>query len=207
MKLNIKSLSEVFKAVREYLFPYEKIQKKFYNINNRNDLKKFVKERSAFVTQTTLYGYLKTRMGLKYTMMFSDEIFLESINKSKWNIFAISVSDLTLYTFSYLISLKNKNPNNIEEFYDEILENEKESGMPSDLIEKYKNIFRQTLKEINISNYYQAKPFEASGQALYNWSPIADELKVLDKEIVLNSIKNKWMLVMKDFQDLIKNFN
>ena len=25
--------------------------------------------------------------------------------------------------------------------------------------------------------------------ALYNWAPIADELKILDKEIVLNSMR------------------
>ena len=41
--------------------------------------------------------------------------------------------------------------------------------------------------------------------ALYKWSPIADELKVLDKEIVLNSIKLKWNLVENEFKDLTKN--
>ena len=42
--------------------------------------------------------------------------------------------------------------------------------------------------------------------ALYKLSPIADELKVLDKEIVLNSIKNKWSHVVKDFINLSKSF-
>ena len=41
--------------------------------------------------------------------------------------------------------------------------------------------------------------------ALYNWSPIADELKILDKEIVLNSIKLKWDLVENEFKDLTKD--
>ena len=53
--------------------------------------------------------------------------------------------------------------------------------------------------------FSQNNPFKDSGLALYNWSPIADELKVLDKEIVLNSIKLKWNLVENEFKDLTKN--
>ena len=107
MKLNLKSIIETFEAVKEYLFPHQKIKNKFNTIKNFNDLENFIKDRSAFVTQTTLYGYLKTRMGLKYTMMFNDEVFLESINKSKWNIFGEAVSDLTLYTLSILNNEKS----------------------------------------------------------------------------------------------------
>ena len=60
---------------------------------------------------------------------------------------------------------------------------------------------------INWNKYYLNNPFEESGIALYEWSPIADELKVLDKEIVLNSIKLKWNLVQNEFTDLTKNLN
>ena len=54
-------------------------------------INKFIKEKSAFVTQSTLYGYLKTRMGLKQYMMFTDDVFVQSVNKSKWNIFSEAV--------------------------------------------------------------------------------------------------------------------
>ena len=37
--------------------------------------------------------------------------------------------------------------------------------------------------------------------ALYNWAPIADELKILDKEIVLNSMRLKWNLKIDEFCD------
>ena len=37
--------------------------------------------------------------------------------------------------------------------------------------------------------------------ALYYWSPIAEELKTLDKQIVINSIKLKWNLVENDFKN------
>ena len=107
MKLNLKAIIEVFHAVREYILPYEKIKNKSNPINNIEDLKKFIKERSSLVTQTTLYGYLKTRMGLKYTLMFSDDIFLDSVNKAKWRIYAEAVSDLTLYATSYLLNKRS----------------------------------------------------------------------------------------------------
>ena len=44
-------------------------------------------------------------------------------------------------------------------------------------------------------------PFNESALALYEWSPIADELKTLDKKIVLNSMILKWDNVKKEFKD------
>mgnify|MGYP001159694516 FL=1 len=37
----------------------------------------------------------------------------------------------------------------------------------------------------------------------YEWSPIAEELKSLDRKIVLNSMVFKWDNVKKEFADLI----
>ena len=47
-------------------------------------------------------------------------------------------------------------------------------------------------------------PFQESCQALYHWSPIADELKTLDEKIVLNSMKLKWNLIIDEFKNLTK---
>ena len=206
--MNIKSIFSVISAVREYLFSTEKFGKKFQNINNVENLKTFIEERSAYVTQTTLYGYLKTRMGLKYTLMFSDDIFLQSVNKSKWNIFVEAVSDLTLYVVSFLLKSNkiNQDDLNLEEIYRNILLKQISKGMPSELFDKSMLSFKRKLSLINLYNYFQEDPFKMSGLALYEWAPIADELKKLDKEIVLNSIKNKWNPVMTEFEKLSLNF-
>ena len=76
--MNLKPIFEVISVLKEYLIPHKKIKSKFQNLENLDDIKIFIQERSALVSQTTLYGYLKTRMGLKYTLMFTDKIFLES---------------------------------------------------------------------------------------------------------------------------------
>ena len=74
-----------------------------------------------------------------------------------------------------------------------------------DIYENVKNEFILKSKNIDWHNYHQNNPFKDSGLALYKWSPIADELKVLDKEIVLNSIKLKWNLVENEFKNLTKD--
>ena len=202
MKLNLKAIYEVISAVKDYLFSYQKISKKFSKINDESDLKNFIKEKSAFVTQSTLYGYLKTRMGLKQNLMFTDDIFVESVNKAKWNIFSEAVTDLTFFSISFLnnkYNIKNLDTNKI---YESILENEIVNGFPKEMCEKYKLKFKEKLNEFNIEDYSKKTPFINSCNALFHWAPIADELKELDKEIVINSIKNKWMLVVSDLEKI-----
>ena len=77
-KLKLKDLKlEYFK---EYFSPFLKYFKKTKKIENYSQLKEFIQRKSAWISQVTLYGYLKTRMGAKYVLMFEDEIFLGSIN-------------------------------------------------------------------------------------------------------------------------------
>ena len=191
----------------EYLFPLKKITNKFKSINSKADLENFVQERSAHVAQTTLYGYLKTRIGTRYALMVEDEKFSESINIAKWNIYVAAISDLTFYVFSYLIDKKNLKENDSEKIFLNILDKEFENGLDKKIYENAKNEFIVKAKSINWHNYHLSNPFKESGLALYKWSPIADELKVLDKEIVLNSIMLKWNLVENEFKDLTKNLS
>ena len=191
----------------EYLFPVRKLTNKFSSISSKEDLQNFVQERSAHVTQTTLYGYLKTRIGTRYAIMVEDEKFSESINIAKWNIYVTAISDLTFYVFSYLIDKKNLKINDAEEIFLNIINKELDNGLDKNIYENVKNEFILKSKNIDWHNYYQNNPFQDSGLALYKWSPIADELKVLDKEIVLNSIKLKWNLVENEFKDLSKNLS
>ena len=205
MKLNLENIINTLRDVRDYVFPIKKITNRFRNINSKKDLRNFIQERSAHVTQTTLYGYIKTRIGSRYAMMFEDEVFLKSINLAKWNIYMAALTDCTFYVFSYLIDKKNLKQNDALEIFIEIIENEKSNGLKNELFEKTKLEFDQKLKYIDWKTYHQNNPFKNSGLALLKWSPIAENLKIFDKEIVLNSIKLKWNLVEEEFKDLTKN--
>ena len=64
---------------------------------------------------------------------------------------------------------------------------------------------RKVQNSFNIKEYSDKNPFINSCNALFHWAPIAEELKELDKEIVINSIKNKWMLVVADLEKIPVN--
>tara|TARA_B100001029_G_scaffold95211_1_gene78228 strand:+ start:335 stop:964 length:630 start_codon:yes stop_codon:yes gene_type:complete len=205
VKLNLKNILNTFKIMGEYLLPVKKITSKFSSIKSREDLQKFVQERSAHVTQTTLYGYLKTRIGTRYTAMIQDEKFSDSINIAKWNIYVASIADLTLYVFSYLINKKNLKKNEAEDVFNSIINNEIKNGLDEKISDVAKKDFSSRAKSANWQRLHLENPFYNSGMALYKWSPIAEELKVLDKEIVLNSIKLKWNIVENEFKEFTKN--
>jgi hypothetical protein len=204
LKLHLEKLRITIKTMGEYLFPIEKVTSYFKSINSKKDLQKFIQQRSAHITQNTLYGYLKTRMGHKFTIMVEDEVYSQSINIAKWNIYMASLTDLTFYAFSYLINEKNLKENNSKEVFLNIIEKEKDNGLNEEIHNKAKEFFLKRYKKINFNTYYLENPFQESCKALYHWSPIADELKTLDKKIVLNSMKLKWNLIIEEFKNLTK---
>ena len=207
MKLNLRNILNTLGDIKNYVFPVKKITNRFRNINSKEDLRNFIQERSAHVTQTTLYGYIKTRIGSRYAMMFEDDVFLKSINLAKWNIYMAALADCTFYVFSYLIDKKNLKQNDSSEVFIQILDHERSNGLEDKLFEDTKLEFNLRLKEIDWKSYHQDHPFKNSSLSLLKWSPIAENLKVFDKEIVLNSIKLKWNLVENDFKNLTKNLS
>ena len=195
--LKLKYLFEYFSPILNYFKPKEKI-------NNYEDLKKFIQKKSAWVSQVTLYGYLKTRMGAKYVLMFEDEIFLGTINKAKWNIYITSLQDLCFYTVSYLKNVRHHHDTEkAKKIFYEILNDEINNQIPNDIFEEGKKNFNDRYERINWKEYYKSLPFNNSALSLYEWSPIAEELKILDKKIVLNSMILKWENVKEEFENLI----
>ena len=70
-------------------------------------------------------------MGTKYVLHFDNEELMSSINKAKWNIYSISLQDLTFYSLSYLnVFFNYQEMNNAKKIYEKILENEISNGMP-----------------------------------------------------------------------------
>ena len=207
MKLNLDKVIITLKAMKEYLFPIVKITSYFKSINSKEDLQKFIQQRSAHITQNTLYGYLKTRMGHKFTIMVDDDVYSKSINIAKWNIYVVALADLTFYTSSYLMNVKDLEEDDSKEFFLNIIEREKENGLSEEIHNRAKEIFFKRYEKINLKKYYLEDPFQESCKALYHWSPVADELKILDKKIVLNSMSLKWNLIVDEFKNLTKNLN
>jgi len=201
-RFNLKDIKlEDFKIYLVALFKAILPKKK---IKNLSDLEEFIQKKSAWVSQVTLYSYLKTRMGTKYVLHFDDEKFLGSINIAKWNIYAVALQDMTFYCISYLNLVKNyQETEQAQNIFYSILEKEKISGMPIEVIEKAKNEFDERLINLDWKKYCSNLPFNKSALALYEWAPVADELKTLDRKIVLNSMILKWDNIKEEFEKLI----
>ena len=201
-KLKLRDLK--LQYFKEYFSPILKYFKGKKKINNYLDLREFIQKKSAWVSQVTLYGYLKTRMGAKYVLMFDDEVFLSSINKAKWNIYMVALQDLTFYTISYLKIERNLHDvEKAKEIFNKILTDELNNQIPKDIYEKANNDFEERYQKINWDKYYKSLPFNLSALALYEWSPIAEELKILDRKIVLNSMILKWENIKKEFESIL----
>ena len=143
-------------------------------------------------------------MGTKWVLHFDDEKFLLSINTAKWNIYSIALQDLIFYTLSYLkVFYHYEETNKAKDIYEEILNKEIKNKMPEEIILNAKEKFYERLKKIDWETYYKSWPFNESALTLYEWAPIADELKSLDRKIVLNSMILKWDNIKDEFAKLI----
>ena len=147
-------------------------------------------------------------MGAKHVIMFEDKDFLNSINIAKWHIYAASLIDCTFFCFSFLYKEKKiKKTEDANKVFFEILNSEKANGMILDAYEGATKEFNSRYPNIDWSSYCNSKPFEYCCNELYNWSPIADELKKLDKKIVINSMFLKWNNVQNEFKRLTYKFS
>ena len=202
-KLTWKDLKlEDFKT---YLFAMFKafIPKK--KIKNLDELENFIQTKSAWVTQVTLYSYLKTRMGTRYVLHFDDDVFMSSVNLAKWNIYSVALQDLSFFAFSYLkVNFNYQDMSQAKEIFNKILDDEISNNMPLDIIEDARKSFSDRVQNINWEIYYKDLPFNPSALSLYKWAPISDELKSLDRKIVLNSMILKWDIIKKEFENLIQ---
>ena len=202
-KLTWKDLS--WNDFKVYLFALFKAFVPKKSLTNLDELEDFIQTKSAWVSQVTLYGYLKTRMGTRYVLHFENDEFMKSVNLAKWNIYAVALQDLTFFIFSYLNA--NMNYQDVEKAKDiflKILDDETTNKMPQDIIEEAKKNFEERFQNIDWNLYHNDLPFNLSALSLYEWAPIAEELKTLDRKIVLNSVILKWDIIKKEFKERIQ---
>jgi hypothetical protein len=144
-------------------------------------------------------------MGTRYVLHFENDKFMSSVNLAKWNIYSVALQDLTFFIFSYLkVNFNYQDTYQAKEIFFKILDDETSNKMPLDIIDEAKNNFNERLQNINWEIYYKDLPFNPSALSLYKWAPIADELKTLDRKIVLNSMILKWDIIKKEFENLIQ---
>ncbi len=174
-------------------------------VDSVDSLEKFVATRSAFVAQKTLYGYVKTRMGIRYPVMFEDPNIIHSLNIAKMHVFAACLSDFAIYAVG--MALHGQPVGNEQRIalarrcfsagMNNNLEGAPSEFRPQESIAEFGRRLEQT-EWVNAA--LQPDNFTESPAALQRWAPIAEELKRFDAEIVQNSVKFAWRDIREVFR-------
>lgn len=174
-------------------------------INSVDNLKEFVATRAAFITQKTLYGYVKTRMGTRYPEMFKDDLIIHSVNIAKMHYFAACLSDLTIYAVAQAtVSLGADDAVRrtlAEDVYRSALEKNMSESVdefsPAEAIRE----FQVRLSGTDWSGLALTRDnFTQSPVKLIEWAPIAEHLKKMDQEIAENSVKFAWADIRRSYE-------
>ena len=160
-------------------------------------LEHFLQTRSAYIAQTSLYGYLKTRMGTRFPEFFQDQVFAEAIRNASAQIFVSCLSDLTVFAVITSGAGQRLGSEQAAALSRHCYRNALERGLadlkgeavPSDALAE----FDRRLAEVEWRPPDRPEDlFTGSGRDLLRFAPVVDEFKALDREIVQNSIRFRW---------------
>ena len=177
-------------------------------ISSPEALAQFINSRASHVTQTSLYGYLKTRAGTRFPELFENPDIMISINIAKWHIWLASVSDLSVFTGLFIYKSGLIKPVEIESLLSTTLDRILlETKIPAEAGEDIKTAIEKVQHRVSTCDWTQDREddaiFSQSPEALYYWAPIADELKQRDEEIVRNSVRFRWIEVRRSARRLL----
>ena len=178
-------------------------------VETRQELFDFIDTRAAYVSQVTLYTYVKARAGTQYPKLFQNTDFLTSLRIARWHIYGAAICDLSLFAVAQLKrdgGLSNQKATElVAEMLDVILLNYKQEDIDPKLFAAMGDKGKQRAAFADWDLIADgAAAFQSSSDAVFRWAPIADELKNDDEEIVRNSTHLRWIGVRRDLKALIK---
>jgi len=175
-------------------------------IRTVQEITNFVRTRSAYIAQTSLFGYLKTRMGTSFRRHFEDEEFSKIIHASASKLFVSCLADLTVFTVAIIARNGNLSRAALTDMATHCFQEAFQAGMAdvadpppeSEVIDSFKNRIANTDWDAMASG---EAAFGGSVGDLLRFAPVVDEFKDLDREIVRNSIRFRW----RDVREQIRN--
>ncbi len=174
-------------------------------IDSREGLAAFVRSRSAYVAQTSLYGYLKTRMGTQYARLFQDEVFVAAINAAKWPIFSACLADLTVYACARVAADANLDAEGAAALAQAVFERAAETGFEGAAMAAVgRPAIGDFAARAALTDWRAASEgaiaFSRSPQALVDHAPVSEEFRQLDADIVRNSVRFRWADVQRQLR-------
>lgn len=173
-------------------------------INSFEKIEDFVITRSAFIAQKTLYGYVKTRMGTRYTEMFKNDQMIRSINIAKMHVFDACLSDLTVWAVAVAYARTAPDDSALAamavRIFDQGLERNPDASVAEFSPADARAAFYRRVQFADWHGIAGTRDnFVESPARVIKWAPISDNLKRMDAEYVENSVKFAWADVRRSF--------
>ena len=169
-------------------------------VADRDGLARFLESRASYVAQVSLYGYLRTRAGMRYPELFSNDEFVKAIDAARWQVWLACLSDLSVYAGGLLAGRTRADPAWIGPLmtatFEAILA---ASEQTHDAARVERVRARLALCDWTAVSD-DGTPFSESPRAVIECAPIVDELKQLDEEIVRNSVRFRWQEVRRELR-------
>jgi len=175
---------------------------------DRASLRLFLDSRASHVAQTALYGYLRTRAGMRYPELFEDDRFVVSINIAKWYVWLACLSDLAVYAGGLIAKNARVPIGEVGRLMSECVEAIlSETGIPAGAGPEFATLADRVRARLALCDWASVPddetPFAESPPALVRWAPIVEHLKQLDDEIVRNSVRFRWQEVRRDLRRVL----
>jgi hypothetical protein len=180
------------------------------SVATRQELVDFIDSRAAYVSQVTLYTYVKARAGTQYPKLFENADFLTSLRIARWHIYGAAVCDLTLFSAAQLFVHAEFSAEKAQDFatsiLDDILPNYPQDDIDNSQFVEMCSRGKQRAAMADWDSIATGPAaFQSSSDAVFRWAPIADELKCDDEEIVRNSIHLRWIGVRRDLKEVFQH--
>ena len=158
---------------------------------------RFVRTRAAYIAQTSLYGYLKTRMGTSFRKHFEDESFSKVIRASAVKLYVACLSDLTIFAVATAARDSDLSAEDCCALARRSFESALREGIgEGDWVSLPDDAWQQF--EVRAASTVWANAalgeaaFAGSADAIIRVAPVIDQFKALDERIVRNSIRFRW---------------
>lgn len=171
-------------------------------IVDRAGFRRFLHTRSNYVAQYSLYGYLRTRTGVRFPELFNDDPFVVSINIAKWHVWLACFSDLAVFAGGLMLQRTQAPANEVAALVSGIADSIlAEVGIPEEAGAEFAAHADRVRARLALCDWKSITDddaaFTESPAALVRWAPVTEELKVLDEEIVKNSIRFRWQEIRR----------
>lgn len=163
-------------------------------LESTDNLVEFIHSRAAYIGQTSLYGYLKTRVGTQYRDLFQDERFAEAIRQSRGAVIQACLEDLVIYTTAILIRDGGLQAGDAPTCAADLHTRAAMALADHKIPDQSGRVDFQTraLATDWTAAAVRDAAFQISPAALVEHAPVIDDYKALDREIVLNSVRYRW---------------